>query len=538
MKKRTILTLTFALGVLYSWSQTLTSSHLPIVVINTGNATFNDATIPDDPKITASMGIIDNGPGATNNLTDPFNSYSGSIGIETRGNSTQDFDKKTYSLELRTNAGADSSVALMGMGKEEDWILHAMVIDKTQLRIPMSFYLARRSGHYASDWRYVELVIDNDYRGLYIMCERLKRDNDRVDIAKLDADDLAGDSVTGGYILRIDWLDGDPGFASNYNSLSGTDPMFYQYYYPKPTNIQPAQEAYIQGYMDDFEDAVFANNYTNSSGLRYNDYIDVTSFVDFLLINEFSKNSDGYKLSSYLHKDKESKGGKLKAGPIWDFDQTYGMSEVCSCSDFTGWTYLQSQPQCEDLESMPAWWDEMMQDTLFTNHLACRWSELRAGPFHLDSINDWIDDHEQFLGSALTRNFTKWQFIGQQIWYQPEPVPTTYAEEVLDMKNWIASRLAWMDANMPGNCSNDVVSVGELKPLEFSIYPNPASETVNIAGPAGAELQVFSVQGKLIVQKELNSDISSLDISEFPRGMYFVQAILNGQKNTKKLVVR
>ena len=397
MKRAISILLIFSLGAVYSFSQNFTSSHLPIVVINTGNATFNDATIPDDPKITASMGIIDNGPGATNNLTDPFNAYDGMIGVETRGNSTQDYDKKTYSLELRTNAGVDSSVALLGMGKEEDWILHAMVIDKTQLRIPFSFDLARKAGHYASDWRFVELVIDNDYRGLYLLCERLKRDNDRVDIAKLDVDDLAGDSLTGGYILRIDWLDGDPGFESNYNSLSGTDPMFYQYYYPKASNIQPAQENYIKGYMDDFEDAVFANNYTNASGLRYNDYIDVTSFVDFLLINEFSKNSDGYKLSSYLHKDKESKGGKLKAGPIWDFDQTYGMSMVCSCHDFTGWTYLQNQPECEDLESMPAWWAEMMQDTLFVNHLACRWNDLRSGPFHLDSINDWIDSQEQYF---------------------------------------------------------------------------------------------------------------------------------------------
>ncbi|MDG1333770.1 MAG: CotH kinase family protein [Crocinitomicaceae bacterium] len=303
MKRTISIALALLIGTAYSMAQTFTSSHLPIVVINTGNATFNDGTIPDEPKINTNMGIIDNGLGVTNNLTDPFNAYEGIAGIETRGNSTQGYDKKTYSFELRDNTGADSSVALLGMGKEEDWILHAMVIDKTQLRIPFSFYLARQAGHYASDWRFVELVIDNDYRGTYLLCERLKRDNDRVDIAKLDADDLAGDSVTGGYILRIDWLDGDPGFESEFNSLSG-DPMYYQYYYPKATNIQPAQEAYIKGYMDEFEEAVFSNTYTNTSGIRYNDYIDVTSFVDFLLINEFSKNSDGYKLSSYLHKAK------------------------------------------------------------------------------------------------------------------------------------------------------------------------------------------------------------------------------------------
>ena len=64
MKRAISILLIFSLGAVYSFSQNFTSSHLPIVVINTGNATFNDATIPDDPKITASMGIIDNGPGA------------------------------------------------------------------------------------------------------------------------------------------------------------------------------------------------------------------------------------------------------------------------------------------------------------------------------------------------------------------------------------------------------------------------------------------------------------------------------------------
>ena len=105
--------------------------------------------------------------------------------------------------------------------------------------------------------------------------------------------------------------------------------------------------------MASFEDAVFSPSYSNTSGIRYTEYIDINSFTDFLLINELSKNSDGYKLSSYLYKDKDSKGGKLVAGPIWDFDQTYGVSEVCSNYDYTGWTYMQSQNDCEDLESMP-----------------------------------------------------------------------------------------------------------------------------------------------------------------------------------------
>jgi hypothetical protein len=188
--------------------------------------------IPDEPKIEGSIGIIYDTTGGMNFISESFNYHSSNLAIETRGNSTQGFDKKTYSLELRNSSDEDTSVNLFGMGGEEDWILHAMVIDKSQVRIPMSFHLAQRMGQYASEFKYVELVLNGDYRGTYILVEKIKRDDDRVDIAKLDEDDLAGDSLTGGYILRMDWLDDPQGFESNYNSQGG-NPMFYQWYYPK-----------------------------------------------------------------------------------------------------------------------------------------------------------------------------------------------------------------------------------------------------------------------------------------------------------------
>lgn len=518
------------------FGQNFTNSHLPIVVVNTGNPTFNDNTIPDEPKIIAEFGVINNGNGQINTLGDPYE-YSSPIGIETRGNSTQDFDKKTYSLELRDAQGQDSSASLLGMGKEEDWILHAMVIDKSLLRIPFTFSLARSAGHYASDWRFVELVIDGDYRGVYLLCERIKRDNDRVDIAKLTPSDLTGDQVTGGYILRIDWLEDQPaGFTSNYESQSG-DPMFFQWYYPKANAIQPAQAAYIQNYMNLFETAVFSPTFHDATGTHWSHYADLTSFVDFLIVNEVSKNSDGYKLSSYVHKDKESKGGKLKAGPIWDFDQSYGVSQVCSCDDYTGWTYLQNQPECEDLESMPMWWQTMMTDPVFRNHLKCRWEALRAGPLHLDTINAWIDQHQTYLGAAIDRNFTKWDVLGQYIWYEPTPVPQDYAGEIQAMKSWVENRLMWLDANMPGDCSQDVASLTEAAAPEIRVFPNPANDQLFVQGIAGATLELRSGSGRLIQTLEAQKDVEQLDISMLPAGVYFLTIKESGRTSIEKVVI-
>ena len=123
--------------------------------------------------------------------------------------------------------------------------------------------------------------------GLALPLDVAKRDDDRVDIAKLDEDDLEGDSVTGGYILRMDWLENPQGFQSNYNSQGGI-PMFYQWYYPKANKIKPQQAAYIEEWMDEFEEALYSNDFTNNTGNRYTDYIDLNSFTDFLLITSRS----------------------------------------------------------------------------------------------------------------------------------------------------------------------------------------------------------------------------------------------------------
>jgi len=495
-----------------SFGQTLKTSQHPIVVINTGNS-----EIPDEPKIAASMGIIYNRVGMDNHISDPYNHYDGSIGIETRGNSTQGFDKKTYSIELWNAVGEDISVPLLGMGTEEDWILHAMVIDKTQLRIPYSFYLWQRMGHYASNWRYVELVLDGEYRGLYLLTEKIKRGKDRVAIDKLDRDDVSGDSLSGGYILRIDWLDDPKGFASNYPSQSG-DPMFFQWYYPKANKIEPEQASYIQNWMGTFEEALFADNCRSRGGDRYTDFIDLNSFVDFVLINELSKNSDGYKLSSYVHKHAEKKGGKLVAGPIWDFDQTYGLSDVCSNNDPTGWTYLQNQEGCEDLESMPMWWQTMLADTLFRNHLNQRWKKFRTSFLHLDSINQWMDAHQVFIENAIERNFNKWDdVIGNSIWAEPEPIPESYEEEIAYMKDWLAKRIAWMDAHI-ANISTEERAV-------VSIYPNPTTGLFTIATEATTYARVLDANGRLVT----GSHGKTIDLSAQGQGLYLVEVFVNGE---------
>ena len=199
------LVLTSLLLMAYSASAQLTTSNLPIVVITNqpGNV------IVDAYRVRCHMGVIDNGVGNMNNITDPFNNYNDSISIEYRGSTSQQYPKKGYGLETQDSIGNNLPVALMGMPVENDWILNGPYPDKTLIRNVLTYHLAREMGHYASRTRFCEMIIDGEYRGVYVMMEKIKKDGDRVDVADVHIPNAWNDTITGGYIVKVDKLTGD-----------------------------------------------------------------------------------------------------------------------------------------------------------------------------------------------------------------------------------------------------------------------------------------------------------------------------------------
>src|SRR5882672_1036149 len=154
MKRFHLLSL-LLLACLGTKAQTLTDSNLPIIIIITGGQ-----EIVDDPKITADMGIVDNGAGIRNNVTDPFTQYNGKIGIEIRGQSSQMFPMKSYGLELHDDAGKSQDKSLFGLPKESDWVLYAPYNDKTLMHNFLAYTISKEMGHWAANCRYVELIVD------------------------------------------------------------------------------------------------------------------------------------------------------------------------------------------------------------------------------------------------------------------------------------------------------------------------------------------------------------------------------------------
>ena len=439
-----------------SWFQPpviFTTFNLPIVVINT-----NGQNIADDPRITCDMGIINNGTGVINSLNDSFNDYDGKISIEYRGSSSQSFPKKSYALETQDINGNNNNVSLLGMPVENDWILYAPYSDKSLMRNFLTFNLGEKMGNYSPRTVYCELVVNGYYKGVYVLMEKIKRDNNRVDIAKLDSNDIAGDSLTGGYIIKIDKYTGGGGdnWLSDFPNIGGGS-LYIQYHYPEASVMLSEQLDYIEHYIDSFEYALNGVNFSDTS-IGYSKYIDVNSFIDLYIMNELSKNIDGYRLSTYMYKDRDDNGGKLTMGPYWDYNLAYGNADYCEGGLTAGWEVDGDGGACG--WNNPFWFERLLDDTTYQNRLKCRWEYLRDRSFHEDSIFNFIDSIALYLDDAQQRNFQKWDVLGTYIWPNFY-IGNTYQDELIFIKTWLSGRLAWIDNNIVGNC-NPLINSDEL----------------------------------------------------------------------------
>jgi hypothetical protein len=483
----------------------LSSSDLPIVIINTGGQ-----TIVNDPKITASMGIIYNGTGKRNNLGDPPNEYNNKIGIEIRGQSSQGlFPMKSYDIELRDPAGTELNLPLLGMPPESDWVLYAPYTDKTLMRNFLAYTLAREMGQWAPRCRYVELVVDNDYKGIYLLVEKIKRNTARVNISKLLITDNSGDELTGGYIFSLDkqpngWFSSypTPG-ALNYNTRQ------FSYVYPKAADITSAQKTYIKSAVDEFENVLAGTDFQDP-GKGTRKYADLNSFIDYFIVNEISRNIDGYRLSTYLHKGKNSIDGRIKAGPVWDFDLAFRNANYCNGSDIYGWAYKFNYVCPSDGAGLiPFWWERLMQDTSFVGSLRCRWKNLRKTTLSDSHVHQIIDSVANLTIEARERHFKRWDIMGKYVWPNPNPIPPNYAEEINTLKNWTVQRNLWIDGSLEnkGSCVDFPPDVETN--LIIKLYPNPFSgiAKINILArdPFSVRIRILDMTGRLMA--DFNSNI-------------------------------
>ena len=410
------------------------SSDLPIVIVDTNRQSI----IYGDYKRVSSV-FIDTGVDGRAYITDPAD-FAGRIGIKTRGRSTAGAPKHSYGFEVWDEDGQDKDVSIFGLPADSDWILYAPYnFDRALINNAFMFELSNQIGRYAVRTRFVEMYLNtgsgkvssDDYFGVYIFMEKIKRGDERVNVEKLEPWDSTEPKITGGYMLKIDRPDsGDSGFrTSRGNPTYGDGKLCYVD--PKEVEITAAQSAWIRGYLDDFENALYGTSFTDHQ-IGYARFIDVASFIDHNLLNMLAMNVDALRLSTHMHK---TRNGKLEMGPIWDFDRSLDSTDG---RDNNPESWHGTGDGTDYLNYI--WWDRLFEDPDFWQQYIDRWFELRRGSFSTENINTLIDSMADELREAQVRNFNKWR--------NAAPRFGSFQGEIDHLKDWLARRTTWIDAQL------------------------------------------------------------------------------------------
>lgn len=472
-------------------SQTFTNSNLPIVVITTdiNPNTAQPYEIVDDPRVYGNMKIIKHPDGTRNYMSDSNNAtflnYNGRLNIEIRGSSSQAIDKKGYGLTtLLPDNVSNNNVPLLGMPSENDWVLNGLAFDPSLIRDYLAYAISRQLGEYAPRTQYCELVVNGDYRGLYLLQEKIKADSNRVNVLKITTTDTSGENVTGGYITKADKTTGNDPVAWTTNSYTGGT-VDYIHDLPKPEDVTVQQNAYIHNQFTAFQSVITANNVSLATG--YPTLIDIPTFVDFMLSNELAANADGYQLSTYFHKDRN---GKLRAGPIWDFNLTLG-------NDLFFWGYDRSKVDAWQFANGDnegsKFWTDLFNNTSFKCYLSRRFHEVtQAGqPMNAAVLNSFIDTTITMISEAAERENARWNSL------------PNLSLEIINLKAFIGSRIAWMTAHLG---SYNACSSVTLPPLVITkINYNPGTST---SFPSSNDQEFIAIE---------NTGASAVNLS----GIYF-----------------
>jgi hypothetical protein len=441
-------------------SQTFTDSNLPIVIITTdiNPATSLPYEIVDDPDVFGTMKIIKRPNGSRNYLTDQNTAallnYNGRLSIQIRGSSSQDLPKKGYKVTtLLADNVTNNNVPLLGMPAENDWILNGLAFDPSLMRDYLAYNLSRQMGNYAPRTQYCEVLINGEYKGLYLLQEKIKADSNRVNILEITTTDISGDNLTGGYITKADKTTGGDPVAWTTIAYNGQD-VNYIHDLPKPEDVTTEQDNYIYTQFTNLQTALTGNNMTLLNG--YPARIDIPSFVDFMISNDFAANADGYQLSTYFHKDRK---GKLRAGPIWDFNLTWGndlFQYGLDRSKYYTWQFLNGDNEGSKF------WRDLFDNAKFKCYLSKRFNQLIQAnqPLNTAVLNTFIDNTVTLISEAKVRENQKWNTI------------PNYALEIANLKAFISNRTNWMTNNLGGFASCANVAVPPLVITKINYNPS------------------------------------------------------------------
>lgn len=407
------------------------SSHLPILSFDTRGQEIlggEDRSVKDNIQV--SMQVFDKNN--ANSLADKED-YSTEALIRYRGNSSRFFEKKGLRLKLVNKKGEEKPHSLLGLSKDSDYALHGPYLDKTLLRNYLGYNLTGEFMEYSPNVRFCEVFINGEYRGVYLLVETIKVSKNRINISRYEKN-----SPVTSYLLEITTRRGgeDVEYLDDFTRYTNRIKQRSQYNikYPGLSKLTPELNDYINRDLSYFERILYSYDYDDEN-IGYIKYIDVDSFVNYVVFNEFFQNYDAGNNSTYIYKDKT---GKYKIA-FWDMNNIFDnyIADIAKEQEF--------------MMKNKSWFQMLLKDEYFTNRVISRYREMRKTVLNDEYLFDYIDKTIDYLGPAIERNFVRWgdSFTDEKnILKDVEKNPHSYKEAVEDLKDAIHERGEWLDKHI------------------------------------------------------------------------------------------
>lgn len=423
-------------------------SNLPLVVINTDGGERPPAHIIWDnvekqyvPNENAEIYLdgkisIYNSTDGTNCLDDTPTMES-AIRLRRRGNSSVHYDKPQYLIKLVDKEGKPNRQNLLQMGADNEWVLNVSFIDKSLLRNYLAYATAKEVMPYVQDCRFCEVVWydgqNYQYEGVYLLMEKIKVGKNRVDLPR-----FVENSKNLPFLLRRDRWEPDRLLLNNYARRENLLEGVLRVEWPDEKKLSKQSIQRITNQIDEFEKALFAEDYEEF--LRYRGMIDIDSFVDYLILNEFFINYDAGFHSTYMY---SSYDGKLTMGPVWDYDGAMD-------------NYHKNSAKLDTSAFFKApWFEQILRDPKFTERVMERYQELRKSILSDESIGTFLDGMTAYLGASVDRDWARWGYFYKDGDYltpeypgQPDRNTKSHAEEVEKLKSILSEHGKWLDEHM------------------------------------------------------------------------------------------
>ena len=410
------------------------TSHLPIILIHT----FESGTLDSrgTEHVPAALLVFEPKSGTSRIVGRA--ALDARLGIHVRGQTSRNFPKKQYTMELRADdQDTDSDQPMLGLPGNSEWVLSDPVAyDRALIRNALAFALSNRIGRYAPRTRFAEVFLVDDggdvraenFLGFFTLIEKIERDPERVNVSRLPESAASLPAMTGGFILRID--KGVPDFAAAGRWL--------QFVYPDPEDMRsPARRPqldFITAFIDGFGQAASAADFRNpSTGQHYSEFIDVDAWIDHNIINALAKNVDGLRFSTYFHKESS---GRLAAGPVWDFDRSLGTPYDPRATEPEEWNQTWNAADYFN----EGWWRLLFRDPDFRSRYRARFKALLNGEFSADNLDRIVDGMASEIGDAADRNFRRWT--------QFPPRDNSHAAEIALLKDFLRRRVTWIKTEL------------------------------------------------------------------------------------------